>query len=69
MLIIMWLKLLILILGVIVGTLFVRYSYQLTQLFGHNSYAERYIGEGGTYSMWKLLGIAVIIFAAWFALS
>jgi hypothetical protein len=30
--------------------------------------AERYIGEGGTYTMWKLLGLVVIFAAAWFGL-
>lgn len=60
-------RLLIFFLGIALGTLFVRYSYQLTQLFGHNSYAERYIGDGGTYSMWKLLGLVVIVVAVWLA--
>lgn len=55
------LKILILVLGLGVGTALIKYSYQMTQLFGHNSLAERYLGNGGTYTMWKLLGLLVII--------
>lgn len=55
------LKLLVLVVGFAVGTAFMKYNFQLTKLFGHNSLAERYLGEGGTYSMWKLLGVALII--------
>lgn len=62
------LKVLILIGGVIIGTIFMKYSYPITQLFGHNDYAERYLGAGGTYTMWKLLGLIVIVAAIWYAL-
>lgn len=58
------LRLVGLVIGLPLGILFIKYSYQLTQLFGHNSLAERYIGEGGTYTMWKLLGLVVIIVSA-----
>jgi hypothetical protein len=57
------LKLLVLVVGFAVGTAFLKYNFQLTKLFGHNSLAERYLGEGGTYSMWKLLGIGLIVAA------
>ncbi|MEK7534878.1 MAG: hypothetical protein AAB563_00530 [Patescibacteria group bacterium] len=55
------LKVLVLILGLGVGTALIKYNYQMTHLFGHNSLAEQYLGNGGTYTMWRLLGIAVII--------
>lgn len=45
----------------VVGVMLMRHNYQLTQLFGYNSYAERYLGSGGTYSMWKLIGLALVI--------
>lgn len=57
------LKILVLIVGVALGTAFLKYYFQLTRLFGHNSLAERYLGEGGTYSMWKLLGVLLIVIA------
>lgn len=51
--------------GVVGGIIILRYHFQLTQLFGHNEYAERYIGSGGTYLMWKILGVVVIVAAFW----
>lgn len=64
-----WLKLLVLIIGISVGIGFVKYSYPMAQLFGHNPLAERYLGTGGTYTMWKLLGILVIIGTIWYVFS
>jgi hypothetical protein len=54
-------KLLIFIVGITLGVVFVKYNFQLTQLFGHNYYAERYLGDGGTYTMWKLFGAFLMI--------
>lgn len=59
------LKLFYLILGLGGGIACMVYSYQLTRLFGYNSYAEKYLGDGGTYSMWKLLGLLLIIGTIW----
>lgn len=55
------LKFIILIAAIVLGISMMRYNYQLTQLFGHNYHAERYLGQGGTYTMWRLSGLAVII--------
>ena len=55
------LKILVLFFGVAGGTLMLTHSYQLTHLFGFNSLAERYLGTGGTYSMWKIIGALAII--------
>lgn len=60
------LKILIFLLGLGAGTACVKYSFQLTKLFGHNSLAEKYLGDGGTYTMWKLIGLALIIATAWY---
>lgn len=49
-------KLLIAIIGSILGILMMRYNFEITRMIGHNYYAERYLGDGGTYSMWKILG-------------
>lgn len=62
------LRILALIIGLPLGIALIKYSYQITQVLGHNSLAERYIGEGGTYTMWKLLGLVVIFAATWFGL-
>lgn len=60
------LKILALVGGIVGGVLMMRYSYQLTQIFGYNSLAERYLGSGGTYTMWKLLGVFAILLAIWY---
>ena len=56
-----FLKILIFVVGLAVGTGLIKYNFQLTQIFGHNSLAEQYLGDGGTYTMWRLLGIIAII--------
>lgn len=56
-------KLLISAIGVISGTVILTHSYPLTQLFGHADLAERYLGTAGTYTMWKLLGVILIVVA------
>ncbi|MEK7170810.1 MAG: hypothetical protein AAB774_00695 [Patescibacteria group bacterium] len=60
------LKIAILILGLGVGTALIKYSYQLTQIFGHNSLAEQYLGNGGSYTMWKMLGLIIIFGSIWY---
>ncbi len=62
-------KFLVLVVGLSVGVSLMKYSFQLTQLFGHNSLAERYLGDGGTYSMWKILGVIVVIGSVIFVFS
>ncbi|MDP3992650.1 MAG: hypothetical protein Q8Q05_00285 [bacterium] len=60
------LKIAILILGLGVGTALVKYSFQLTQIFGRNSLAEQYLGNGGSYTMWKMLGLIIIFGSIWY---
>lgn len=60
------LKVLVLILGLGVGTALIKYSYQMTHLFGRNSLAEQYLGNGGTYTMWRLLGVVMILGTFWY---
>lgn len=43
------------------GVLFVVKTDYFVRLFGHNELAEHYLGRGGSYWFWKLLGIALII--------
>jgi hypothetical protein len=60
------LKILVFVVGLGAGVGFIKYSYPLTQLFGFNSLAERYLGSGGTYTMWKILGVLVIVGTIWY---
>jgi hypothetical protein len=41
----------------VLGVIALTHNFQLTRLFGHNYYAEKYLGTGGTYNMWKLIGV------------
>ncbi|OGE75449.1 MAG: hypothetical protein A3C85_03055 [Candidatus Doudnabacteria bacterium RIFCSPHIGHO2_02_FULL_48_21] len=47
--------------GIVIGILLVVKSYFLTSTFGQISFAEKYLGSGGTYTFYKLLGIAFIV--------
>lgn len=51
------------IIGIVVGFCLIKYSFQITNIFGHIDWAEQHIGGGGTYGLYKLVGVAVIIFA------
>ena len=43
------------------GVLILKYTYPLKNAFGSWGWAERYLGNGGTYSAWKLIGIGLMI--------
>ncbi len=38
-----------------------KYTYQIVQIFGKMSWAERRLGTGGTFTMWKLIAIGLIV--------
>lgn len=56
-------KILVLILAIIAGIYTIRYRYNMVQLFGKAEWAERYLGSGGTFSMWVFIGILMIVIA------
>jgi hypothetical protein len=53
------------IMWVIIGILLMRYTFQITNLFGKVEWAERNLqgGFGGTYTLWRIVGLAIIIIA------
>jgi hypothetical protein len=57
----MFLKIFIFIIALVAGLYFLVKSEYIVRVIGHNAWAEKYLGAGGTYLMWKLLGILVII--------
>jgi len=34
------------------------YTYPVVRVFGKMGWAERRFGEGGTYTVWKIIGVA-----------
>ena len=51
------------VLAILIGIGLIRYSFQLTGFFGHIPWAESHLGGGGTYTLYKLVGVIVIILA------
>ena len=47
------------------GFLFIKYTKWLVDSLGRSQAAEKYLGPGGTYSAWKLGGLAMIIIGFW----
>lgn len=53
-------KYLVSILAFAFGFYVVIHSYATARLFGQLDWAERYLGVGGTYTAWKLIGLLCI---------
>jgi hypothetical protein len=51
--------------AIILGFLVELYTFQIVRTFGHLDWAERYLGPGGSYSAWRIIGILMIIFGYW----
>ena len=37
------------------------YPFQIVRFFGHMGWAEQRLGPGGSYTAWRLIGLAMII--------
>jgi hypothetical protein len=46
---------------VILGVFFLIKTEPIVRTVGHNSLTEKYLGQGGTYTFWKILGAIFII--------
>ena len=53
---------------IVVGVAVMKWSEPLTNMFGRNDIAERYLGAGGTYTMWKIVGV-IFILVSFFVLT
>ena len=45
----------------VVGIVLVYYRERMARMIGKNDLAEKYLGSGGTYNMWILIGILSMI--------
>lgn len=56
-------KILVLIATICIAILILKYRQKIVQMVGKNELAERYLGNGGTYTFWILFAILLIIIA------
>lgn len=52
-----------------VGILIIRHAEWIVRNFGYMSWAEKYMGNGGTYSAWKLFGVLIMIWGFLYAVG
>lgn len=45
----------------ILGVILIFYSFWIVRVFGHNSWAEAKLGPGGSYTLWKMVGLGLIV--------
>lgn len=43
-----------------------KYTEPLVRMIGKNAWAEQYLGGGGTYTMWKLIALGIVIVALFY---
>ena len=54
-------RLLLLLVAIGLGILIERFTERIVNFIGYSGWAEAKLGAGGTYTMWKLIGLIVII--------
>lgn len=45
----------------IAGIAIIKNTVPLVRMIGHSNWAERHLGAGGSYTMWTLIGIGIIL--------
>lgn len=56
-------KILVLLATIGLAILILKYKEKVVRMVGKNEFAERYLGQGGTYTFWVLFAIFLIIIA------
>ena len=54
-------RIILFIIGVVGGACIIKYREKIARLFGKSDLAEKYLGSGGTYNMWILIGVVTMI--------
>ena len=62
-------RILVLVLSFAAGLGIIRYSEPIVRSFGHIDWAEKFFGAGGSYTVWKLGGVLVIIVGFLYAIG
>lgn len=63
----MIIKAIVLILGFILGFYVLSHKESIVQLFGKMNWAEQKLGSGGTYNVWVIVGLLIIIGSVMYA--
>ena len=58
-----FIKILVLILAIISAIIIIQKREWIARQFGKAEWAERFLGTGGTYTMWILIALFIIILA------
>jgi len=43
------------------GIIILKYTEPIVRIVGKSAFAEKYLGMGGTYNMWKIIAIVVMV--------
>jgi len=62
-------RILVAVFGLPLGILIMVYRFQLKQLTGDIDFAEKYLGTGGTYTFFIILGVIVFVLSLMYALG
>lgn len=62
-------KILTLIAAIFACVLVIQFRLNMVQFFGKASWAEQYLGSGGTYNMWILIGLGMVAMAAFWLMG
>ncbi len=54
-------KILVFLVAAAIGILILKYTEPIVRTVGKMGWAEEHLGLGGTYTMWKIIGIVVIL--------
>lgn len=54
-------RILVFAISALIGYVILKYTRPIVKIVGYNSFAERWFGQGGTYTMWKLIGVFIIL--------
>lgn len=62
-------RILIFVASFALGLIILRYNKYVVDMAGKSEWAEEKLGSGGTYTVWKLFGIAIMIFGFLWAMG
>ncbi|MBI2263046.1 hypothetical protein HYU72_00120 [Candidatus Berkelbacteria bacterium] len=60
-----FIKIIVLGIAIILAVLINRYLEPLVRMVGKMYYAEKFLGNGGTYLAWRILSILLVALALW----